>query len=296
MREVQNDWYHTNVSFSLSLSLSLGLSHRTAGTLRCLIWTVAPRSQTGIVTVHAAVRLMYLTYHNTLFITVLFFCSTCNSLSKFCPKLKHLDLASCTSITNLSLKALRYGQLLFWYAVFPLILKHIYQSEPVMSVLFLSLSNIMLEWWIPSIKHDHLAEFQNKYMKPEISLISPLQSYVLLVGCDSFFLFKPTQVTEEIRIMWEDFNFVMHLTFPLTVIAPFILCKFPLLTLFFVLFSVRVVLCWSSWTFPGVIKSRRMASRPWCAPALVSNVFSSRAAPRYTRDYVIISCWQFHSV
>lgn len=34
-------------------------------------------------------------------------CSTCNSLSKFCPKLKHLDLASCTSITNLSLKALR---------------------------------------------------------------------------------------------------------------------------------------------------------------------------------------------
>lgn len=161
---------------------------------------------------------------------------------------------------------------------------------------FLSLSNIMLQWWIPSIKHDHLAEFQNKYMKPEISLISPLQSYVLLVGCDSFFLFKPTQVTEEIRIMWEDFNFVMHLTFPLIVIAPFILCNFPLLTLFFVLFSVRVVLCWSSWTFPGVIKSRRMASRPWCAPALDSNVFSSRAAPRYTRDYVIISCWQFHSV
>ncbi|MEQ2159588.1 hypothetical protein GOODEAATRI_024552, partial [Goodea atripinnis] len=37
----------------------------------------------------------------------LHFCSTCNSLSKFCPKLKHLDLASCTSITNLSLKALR---------------------------------------------------------------------------------------------------------------------------------------------------------------------------------------------
>lgn len=36
------------------------------------------------------------------------FCSTCNSLSKFCPKLKHLDLSSCTSITNLSLKALRW--------------------------------------------------------------------------------------------------------------------------------------------------------------------------------------------
>uniref|UniRef100_A0A8C7Y682 F-box and leucine-rich repeat protein 20 n=1 Tax=Oryzias sinensis TaxID=183150 RepID=A0A8C7Y682_9TELE len=37
-------------------------------------------------------------------------CSTCSSLSKFCPKLKHLDLASCTSITNLSLKALRFSQ------------------------------------------------------------------------------------------------------------------------------------------------------------------------------------------
>ncbi|RXM31879.1 F-box/LRR-repeat protein 20 [Acipenser ruthenus] len=35
--------------------------------------------------------------------------STCSSLSKFCPKLKHLDLASCTSITNLSLKALSEG-------------------------------------------------------------------------------------------------------------------------------------------------------------------------------------------
>uniref|UniRef100_A0A8C2WVI9 F-box/LRR-repeat protein 2 n=1 Tax=Cyclopterus lumpus TaxID=8103 RepID=A0A8C2WVI9_CYCLU len=40
---------------------------------------------------------------------VFLFCSTCNSLSKFCPKLKHLDLASCTSITNLSLKALSEG-------------------------------------------------------------------------------------------------------------------------------------------------------------------------------------------
>lgn len=44
--------------------------------------------------------------HKTL--TVFLFRSTCNSLSKFCPKLKHLDLASCTSITNLSLKALRW--------------------------------------------------------------------------------------------------------------------------------------------------------------------------------------------
>uniref|UniRef100_A0A8C1QVU1 F-box/LRR-repeat protein 2 n=1 Tax=Cyprinus carpio TaxID=7962 RepID=A0A8C1QVU1_CYPCA len=34
---------------------------------------------------------------------------TNNCLSKFCPKLKHLDLASCTSITNLSLKALSEG-------------------------------------------------------------------------------------------------------------------------------------------------------------------------------------------
>ncbi|PKU33375.1 f-box lrr-repeat protein 20 [Limosa lapponica baueri] len=33
--------------------------------------------------------------------------ATCTSLSKFCSKLRHLDLASCTSITNLSLKALR---------------------------------------------------------------------------------------------------------------------------------------------------------------------------------------------
>ncbi|GAB5580991.1 F-box/LRR-repeat protein 20 isoform X2 [Prionailurus iriomotensis] len=33
--------------------------------------------------------------------------STCTSLSKFCSKLRHLDLASCTSITNMSLKALR---------------------------------------------------------------------------------------------------------------------------------------------------------------------------------------------
>ncbi|EHB00854.1 F-box/LRR-repeat protein 20 [Heterocephalus glaber] len=31
--------------------------------------------------------------------------STCTSLSKFCSKLRHLDLASCTSITNMSLKA-----------------------------------------------------------------------------------------------------------------------------------------------------------------------------------------------
>nr|XP_031362876.1 F-box/LRR-repeat protein 20 [Lonchura striata domestica] len=36
-------------------------------------------------------------------------CSTCTSLSKFCSKLRHLDLASCTSITNLSLKALSEG-------------------------------------------------------------------------------------------------------------------------------------------------------------------------------------------
>ncbi|KAH0501114.1 F-box/LRR-repeat protein 20 [Microtus ochrogaster] len=35
--------------------------------------------------------------------------STCTSLSKFCSKLRHLDLASCTSITNMSLKALSEG-------------------------------------------------------------------------------------------------------------------------------------------------------------------------------------------
>ncbi|KAK2119301.1 hypothetical protein P7K49_000687 [Saguinus oedipus] len=32
--------------------------------------------------------------------------ATCTSLSKFCSKLKHLDLASCTSVTHMSLKAL----------------------------------------------------------------------------------------------------------------------------------------------------------------------------------------------
>ena len=33
--------------------------------------------------------------------------STCVSLSKFCSKLRHLDLTSCVSITNHALKALR---------------------------------------------------------------------------------------------------------------------------------------------------------------------------------------------
>lgn len=34
--------------------------------------------------------------------------STCVSLSKFCSKLKQLDLTSCVSVSNHSLKALRY--------------------------------------------------------------------------------------------------------------------------------------------------------------------------------------------
>lgn len=47
----------------------------------------------------------------------------------------------------------------------------------------------MLQWWIPSIKHDHLAELQNKYMKPEISLISPFNPmYYLLAVIHFFFL------------------------------------------------------------------------------------------------------------
>lgn len=49
---------------------------------------------------------MFCTEH--LLMGTIVLCSTCSSLSKFCPKLKHLDLSSCTSITNLSLKALRF--------------------------------------------------------------------------------------------------------------------------------------------------------------------------------------------
>lgn len=33
--------------------------------------------------------------------------STCYSLSRFCSKLKHLDLTSCVSVTNSSLKGIR---------------------------------------------------------------------------------------------------------------------------------------------------------------------------------------------
>lgn len=43
----------------------------------------------------------------------LLFLSTCYSLSRFCAKLKHLDLTSCVSITNSSLKGIRYEDLLF---------------------------------------------------------------------------------------------------------------------------------------------------------------------------------------
>lgn len=35
------------------------------------------------------------------------FPSTCYSLSRFCSKLKHLDLTSCVSVTNSSLKGIR---------------------------------------------------------------------------------------------------------------------------------------------------------------------------------------------
>lgn len=39
----------------------------------------------------------------------LLFFSTCYSLSRFCSKLKHLDLTSCVSITNSSLKGISEG-------------------------------------------------------------------------------------------------------------------------------------------------------------------------------------------
>lgn len=44
--------------------------------------------------------------------------------------------------------------------------------------------------------------------------------------------------------------------------------------------SARDVPCWSSSTFPGVIRSPRMAFRHWCGPALDSKAFSSKDALR----------------
>lgn len=119
---------------------------------------------------------------------MLFPCSTCNSLSKFCPKLKHLDLASCTSITNLSLKALR--------------------------------------------------------------CVNPLEC---------------TCINSIPICCYTEATFCLH--------PP----------------AVRVVPSWSSSTSPGATRSPRTASRPWCAPALDSKVFSSRDARRY-HPFGVIQC------